>query len=499
MFIITTPIPYTNGKPHLGHLLEGVFNDTIARFYKRLHDGNVLLTMGLDQHGLKIYQTAQKQGITAKELVEKEGLVFKNLWKKFEVLPDAFVETSSKKHAAMCQIFWQKLQGKGLIYKKEYTGLYNLYDEVFVTEKDLNEEGFLLSRPEAKPVEMSEENYFFKLSAFEEKCQKYLQNAQILPQEAKTEILSFLKEGLEDVSISREKSKMPWGVQVPNDEEQVMYVWFDAVINYATACVDEELLEKWLEADENEKSILEEKIFKELKEKYPIDLVYFGKDIAKFHLVFYPAMLMGLEIDPPIQFLRHGMINDKMGRKFSKSLGNGVSPEEILNRYGVDGSRFLILHEINVAGDSNFSFEHFDESFNSHLANNIGNLLMRVTTLIEKNFDGEVDLEEAQNLYDFSKVYKNLHDLEPRLALDEILKASRHGNELLEETKPWVLIKNSQKDEAKKILTNLALLLKNIGENLAIFMPETGEKIVKSVECEKIEKAQVLFQKVEVE
>ena len=496
MHIITTPIPYTNGRPHLGHLLEGIFNDTIARFYRRTTDGNVLLTMGLDQHGLKIYQSAKEAGIDTEIYVEQAGLTYIDLWEKYNVRYDAWVPTSSAEHKIVCGIFWKRLLHAGFIYKKSYEGLYNMFDEAFITEKDLDANGDLPGRPGVKPVMLKEENYFFKLSAFQAKIEAYLSDVRVEPEEARTEMLNFTQEGLQDISISRDAAKMPWGVPVPGDDTQVMYVWFDAVINYATACVNLETIERWKE-NTDLRPVIEEELFAEIQDAFPIKLTYIGKDIAKFHMIFFPAMLMGVELPPPQAFLRHGMINGKDGRKFSKSLGNGVDPKEMEVLFGVEGTRFLILHEINVLGDTNFDMAHCIDSYNAHLANNIGNLLMRVTTLIEQNFGGEVHLEDARVLYDLSSVYTKLDAWDVRGALEEILMAARTGNETLEKEQPWKMIKAGDDVGAKQILTDLAFLLKQIGEMLSIFLPETGDSIYRTITEETITKAKVLFVKVE--
>jgi methionyl-tRNA synthetase len=496
MYIITSPIPYTNGRPHLGHLLEGIFNDTIARFRRRVGDGQVLLTMGLDQHGLKIYQAAQQADIDTELYVEQAGLTFLELWEKYAVRYDAWVPTSSPEHKIVCGIFWKKLLQAGFIYKKQYEGLYNMYDEAFVMEKDLDTNGDLPGRPGVKPILMQEENYFFKLSAFQAKIESYLEHVPVNPEEARTEMLSFAREGLQDISISRERSKMPWGVGVPGDESQVMYVWFDAVINYATACVNLETIERWQENIEL-RPVIEEELFGEISEAFPIDVVYMGKDIAKFHFIFWPAMLMGVGLPPPLSFVRHGMITDKEGRKFSKSLGNGVEPAELEALFGVEGTRFLILHEVNVAGDTHFDRQHFIDSYHAHLANNIGNLLMRVTTLIATHFEGELHLEDAKPLYDMSGIYSCLQVSDVRGALDEILMAARVGNETLEREQPWKMIKAGDGESARRVMTDLAGLLRDIGSNLSIFMPETGNTIYEAITADKITKAPVLFAKIE--
>jgi methionyl-tRNA synthetase len=497
-FVITTPIPYTNAAPHMGHLLEGVYNDTIARYFRRTQDGNVNLTMGLDQHGLKIYQAAQKVGQPIQEFVTEQGQTFVDLWKEFNVKYDSWIPTTSREHQLIAQMFWKRLAKAGFIYKKAYEGLYNMYDEVFILEKDLDENGDLPGRKGVKPTKMQEENYFFKLTAFKDQLIDYLRRTDIRPAGVKQELINFINEDLMDVSFSRDRSKLPWGIPVPGDKDQVIYVWCDALVNYATGCINLETVDRWYEL-EGDRDVIELELWEEINEHFPIDLMYVGKDITRFHLLYWPAMLLGCGVEPPTRCIVHGHINAADGRKMSKSLGNGVAPETLKEMFGIEGSRFIILHDINLYGDTSFDWEVMKESYNSHLANNLGNLLMRVTTLIEKNFDGLVELDDAVTLFEVDTIYKKLEGLDTRDALEEILKAGRMGNELLEQTKPWTLIKEGKMEEAKQVLTNLAKLLNDIGDVLSIFMPETGAKIREIVQEVPMVKAPVLFAKIETE
>jgi methionyl-tRNA synthetase len=497
-YLITTPIPYTNASPHMGHLLEGVYNDTIARYLRRTHDGNVNLTMGLDQHGLKIYQAATKANQPIGEFVTEQGQTFVDLWQQFSVHYDSWIPTTTREHKVVAQMFWKKLASSGHIYKKSYKGLYNMYDEVFVLEKDLDTNGDLPGRPGVKPIEMEEENYFFRLTAFRDTLIDYLNRCDIRPAGVRQEMINFIQDDLQDVSFSRDKSKLPWGIPVPGDDTQVIYVWCDALVNYATGCINLETIDRWYELPV-ERDAIEEELWAEIREAFPIDLMYVGKDITRFHLLYWPAMLIGCGVEPPTRCIVHGHINAADGRKMSKSLGNGVVPQELVDKFGVDGTRFLILHDINLYGDTSFDWEVMRESYNSHLANNLGNLLMRVTTLIEKNFDGLIELDDAEVLFDSDIVFQKLDSLDTREALEELLKAGRLGNEALEQTKPWTLIKEGKTEEARKILTNLAGLLNQIGDVLSIFLPDTGARIREVIQEIPMKKAEVLFVKIEPE
>lgn len=495
MFYITTPIPYTNSQPHLGHLLEGVFNDTIARFYRRVYDGGVILTMGLDQHGLKIYEEAKKEGQDPQVFANEQGEKFKKLWKEFDVKYDAWIPTTSTEHKIVAQLVWKKLADKGFIYKKKYKGLYCKGCEDFYAPSQLNEKGECPVHL-AKPIEMDEENYFFKLSAFSDQILNFLETADIRPKHVAKEQINFVKSGLNDISISREKSRLPWGIAVPGDDEQVMYVWFEALINYLTGAVNLESIDK-IEEFPEQREELEKEIWKDIEEQMPIDLLYASKEIGKFHLVIWTGMLAGVDLALPKRALAHGMINDKEGKKFSKSLGNGVLPKDLVARVGVDGARFTMLHEINIDGDTNFDWNAVIDSYNANLGNKIGNLVMRVTNLVEKQLNGQIKLEKAEKIFDFADVYKHLDNLDTRAALDVVLQGAAKGNELLEETKPWALEKEGKHEQAKQILTNLCGLLKDLAEVISIFLPSTGEAIYKTITQEIITKSDPLFPRVE--
>lgn len=493
MYLITTPIPYTNASPHLGHLLEGVFADTMRRFYQRVSSEGVFLTMGVDQHGLKIYEKAISEKKEPKGFVDEHAETFLKLWDKYEVLHSDFVRTSSERHHIVAQSIWRLLAAQDLIYMKSYTGLYCKDCEDFYAPSQLVDGKCPIHGTE--PIEMQEENYFFRLSNFKDLVGAYLQEAEIKPDYIIKEYTNFIKD-LQDISISRERKRLPWGVPVPGDDTQVMYVWFEALINYLTANVNPETIDKIKEFPHQAEEFQDD-LLKDLQENLPINLMYISKEIAKFHVVIFIAMLAGLDLPLPERVLAHGLINDKNGIKFSKSLGNGVAPQEMEDLFGIDGTRFLMLHEVNIDGDTNFDMQNMIDSYNAHLANNIGNLLMRVTTLIVKYFDGVVDLDSISSKpFDFSEAYTHLHDLDPRSGLEVVLEGARYGNEHLEQKAPWTLAKTNLA-ATKTILTEMAVLLRDLGEVLSIFMPATGETIVGAVTAEQITKAKPLFQKVE--
>jgi methionyl-tRNA synthetase len=543
MFYITTPLPYVNGEPHLGHLLEHIFTDTIRRYRQRAESQEVFLQYGVDQHGLKIYQKALELNQKPEEFATQKSLEFQQIWKKYDCHSDAFVETDSQNHKLLTQIVFKKLLAKNLIYKKSYTGLYCVGCEDFYVETQLDEAGNCPIH-HAKPVEMNEENYFFRLSAFETQVREYLTYAKAknIIEPGVDEWINFMSEGLSDISMSREKARMPWGIEMflpdSTDTEQVMYVWFEALQNYWTALVNPETFDKWREMPELQ-AVVEEEILEEIREGLPIDFMYLGKDISKFHIIILTAMhfamdLAGFEKETteelltdaeildeleipedidlealkfsllPQKTMVHGFINDAQGRKFAKSAGNGVLPQQLFTQFGVDGTRFVILHEVNLFGDTSFDINRIIESYNANLADNLGNVVMRVSTLIEKYFNGYINVENVEVIkldVDLVKVYKELSNFYPQKSMQELFMQSAKINAFLENTKPWSLAKDFETNgaEVKTILTQSARVLIEIGKALSIFMPESGAKIVETFEAAKIVKSEVLFPKIVLE
>lgn len=510
MFYITTPIPYVNGEPHLGHLLEALFNDSIARYRRRSLVEPVVYSMGLDQHGLKIYQKAIEQGITSQEYVDRESQRFTKLWDKFEISNDVLTPTTSPKHKAVAQIVWQKLARKNLIYKKSYTGKYCVGCEAFYTDSQLDNEGKCLIHL-TKTIDMTEENYFFRLSKFQDLIKEYLETARIEPIQYKKEWLNFLNQGLEDISISREKTNLPWGIAVPGDDNQVMYVWFEALINYLTGLVDEESTDKWLEFPLEQKQF-EVEIWDQIERNWPSSLHYMGKDMCKFHLIIWPGLLLGLNLPTPKFSLVHGFINDKNGLKFSKSMGNGILPSQLVEKFGIDGTRFIMLCEMNDREDTNFDWEQVTNQYNSLLANNLGNLVMRVSNLVENMIDGVIDEGYEDLVENLSKnqdsflkldialkpIYEKLENYQTQDAIKLLFAESSKINEYLEQTKPWSLNKDPKnRAYVTYILSNASISLQEIGKALSIFLPETGDKIYQIFSAPRITKAEILFNKVE--
>jgi methionyl-tRNA synthetase len=469
MYIITTPIPYTNASPHLGHLLEGLYTDTIYKYQKYIKNSNPMLTMGLDQHGLKILQQALLANKTPEIFVEETGKTFTDLWSRFNIEYTQFIPTHSKRHILLSQSIFRTLVKNNHIYKKDYTGLYCVGCEDFYAQSQLTEEGNCPIHLN-KPIELAETNYFFRLSNFEQPVLNFLQTVTLKPSNIANEWRSFISQGLKDISCTREAQRLPWGIPVPDDDSQVMYVWIEALLNYCTAIFTQEELEVMTDED----------IVNKLRDSFPIDLMYCSKEISKFHLVIFPALLTALDIPLPLSCICHGMINDDNGIKMSKSLGNVITPDQVLELYTIDETRFIFMHEINIFGDSNFGWDNIKSNYNIFLANNLGNIFTRVTTLATK-FGYNLSATDCK--YDWSKYFESFESGDTKIAFDEIFKACTAGNEYLESTKPWELAKDDNNlPLLKDVLGSSLNLLKEISFYLYPFMPESSEILNQSLE-----------------
>lgn len=370
-FYITTPIFYPNGVPHIGHAYTAIASDVIARFH-RLDGKDVFFLTGTDEHGQKMQQTAEKEGITPLELATKNSQVFKDLWAKLNISYDDYIRTTEKRHYAAAQAIWDKMVEKGDIYHDSYSGWYSVRQEAFFDEKEttLGEDG-IRREPLGSPVEwVEEESYFFRLSAYGDKLlAHYEANPNfILPAERRNEVMSFVKSGLRDLSISR--TTFDWGIPVPNDPKHIMYVWVDALTNYITAAgYPDESAERW--------------------KYWPADIHMIGKDIIRFHAVYWPAFLMSAGIDLPKRVFAHGFLFNR-GEKMSKSVGNVVDPFELVDRYGLDAMRYYFLREVSFGQDGSYNHEAIVNRINADLANDLGNLAQRSLSMVGKHCEGIV-------------------------------------------------------------------------------------------------------------
>ena len=480
-FYITTSIPYLNAPPHLGFALEAVQADVIAR-HQRLRGKDVFFLTGSDEHGAKIARAAEVVKKTPQEFVDREVKLFERLLKDLNISNDDFIRTSDReRHWPGAQTLWQKLADAGDIYKGFYKGLYCVGHEAFVTEKDLNENGECVLHKK-KPEAIEEENYFFKLSKYTEKIKKTVSvgEVKILPEFRKEETLNILKE-IGDISFSRPAKDISWGMPVPGDAAQTMYVWPDALANYITAG----------------------------KKNWPADLQVIGKDIMKFHTVFWLGMLMSAGLPLPKTIFVHGFINLK-GEKMSKSTGNVVDPFPLIEKYGADAVRFYLAHEIPLFNDGDYSKEHFDDVYKGFLVNGLGNLLSRVVKMmsafsaiskpeesalarypIRKNLEflatdkKELSFEEASPVSVVDGVLwpaykKNMEAYDISQAIKNVWIYLGRLDEYIEEYKIYKMVK-SEPEEAKVVLWHLAYSLASAAWMIKPFLPETADKILRAL------------------
>jgi len=461
---ISTSIPYANANPHIGFAMEIIQADLVAR-YKRQKGHNVFFLTGTDEHGSKMWRTAQKQGIEIQEFVNEKAKKFKELTKILNISNDDFIRTTEKRHQQAAKKLWQKIAQNNFFKKKNFQGLYCSGCEAFLTEKDLIE-GKCPYHKKA-PEKLSEKNWFFLLSNLSEQILEILKTnrLEIFPFYRQKEIIQFVKKGLNDISFSRPKENLPWGIDVPSDNNQVMYVWCEALINYISAL------------DYGKEN--QEKFIKFWQKGEKIQII--GKDILRFHAAFWPGMLQAANEELPSKILVHGFLTSS-GEKMSKSLGNVIDPFDIVQKYDSDSLRFYLLHQIPFGRDGDFTEERFQEIRNAYLADSLGNLLSRVHQLaLKANLENFMGIElkdnfalESQKMH--SKVEKNMNKFEFHLALEAIFTFFTFLNRLLNETKPWQKLKEDPQ-KGKILLQYFLESLRQSSYLLAPFLPSTSEKI----------------------
>ncbi|MEE8131447.1 MAG: methionine--tRNA ligase [Candidatus Paceibacterota bacterium] len=466
-FYLTTAIAYVDAPPHMGHVLQFVRTDVLARYY-RLEGKDVFFLTGTDEHGSKLFKTAEQNKISPQELVDKNAAKFKELDNLLNISYNDFIRTTDrKKHWPGAQLIWKKLEEKGDLYKDKYQGHYCSGCEAYLTEKDLVN-GKCIYHDKA-PEFLDEENYFFRLSKYSDKLLKLLKSdeIEIIPASRKKEALNIIKSGLRDVSFSRPKEVLPWGIPVPGDNKQVMYVWCDALTNYISAL-------GYGSAN-----------LKKFKKYWPADLHILGKDNLRFHAIYWPAMLMSAGLPLPKKIYVHGFIISG-GQKMSKTIGNVVDPFEIIRKYGVDPLRYFLLREIPAYEDGDFTEQKFRERYNGELANGLGNFTARVLTLASKAkikaASRGIDKDIIQKIKQTKKEINNtLPDFKFSEALSIIWNLISFGDKYVNQNKPWE--KGDKKKEAKnkKTIINLIAILDGVAELLKPFLPETSEKISKNI------------------
>jgi methionyl-tRNA synthetase len=463
-FYITTSIPYANAKPHIGHLMEFIQADVLAR-YHRFKGDDVFFLTGTDEHGMKMMTTAKELGTTARELADLNSALFRNTKEQYNVSFDGFVRTTDDAHKRGAQKMWMKLKESGDLYKDSYEGLYCVGCEAFVLGKDLVDGKCVNHNKE--PQKLKEENYFFKLSKYGKRIAELIESdkLKIVPESKKHEILEVIKDGLRDVSFSRPKHILEWGIDVPDDPNHVMYVWCDALSNYITAI-----------GYENETAAF--------KKWWPADVHIIGKDILRFHAAIWIGMLISADLPLPKSICVHGFITSE-GKKMSKTLGNVVDPVEYAEKFGVDPLRYYVLKEIPTTDDGDFSKERFNVIYSSELANNIGNLVSRVIAMGGKFFDSKVPKADLKNELLRGKAEETwdeyceaVEGFDFKKALEIVAGFAFYANKYVDDTKPWVLAKDEKTAELEAAIYNLLEMVRQIGLMLKPFLPATSEKIL---------------------
>lgn len=479
-FYITTSIPYVNAAPHIGFALEAIQADALARYHRGKGEDVFFLT-GVDEYGVKIARAAEAAGKAPQEFVDEISEKFLALKTTLNLSVDDFIRTSDKKrHWPGAQKLWLKLVEAGKIYKKKYRGLYCVGHEAFITEKDLTDGKCRDHQKE--PEVIKEENWFFKLSDYTEEIKSKIESGElrIVPESRKNEILALINEGLEDVSFSRPRKDLSWGVPVPNDENHTMYVWCDALSNYITALGYGTF---------DDKSGLPRENAERFFAWWPADVHVIGKDILRFHGAIWPGMLLAAELPLPKTIFVHGFITVG-GEKMSKTVGNVIDPFEVVKKYGADALRYYLLREIPSSDDGDFTYEKFEERYNADLAKGLGNLVARVLTLAQKSDVKKIKSFESEIKNAEKNVEKFIDEFRFNDALAAIWRLIALGDKYVDDKKPWTL--NPDSEEFKETIGSLLFLISEIGRLLSPFLPETSEKIAEQI---KSKQSEILFPK----
>ena len=445
-YFVTTPIYYVNDKPHVGHAYSTIIADTLARYHRALGDEVTFLT-GTDENSQKTVDAAQKSGEDIISYTDRLAGVWKSVWQALNISNTDFIRTTEARHKKIVEEFWKRLWDNGDIYKGRYEGLYCKGHESFMKESDLV--NGLCPDHKIKPEHFAEDNYFFKLKRYEKDLLAFYEKNPnfVIPENRYNEVKNFVREGLEDLSISRQAQK--WGIPVPNDPSQVVYVWFDALINYVSAIG----IEQW--------------------EQHPADVHVIGKDITRFHAIIWPAMLMSAKLPLPKQVAANGFFTVN-GVKISKSLGNAIDPIDLAEKYGAEALRYFLLREIPYGEDGDFSEEKLKERYNADLANGIGNLAARVMKLAEDN------LSEPVSPFLETHLVSPLERFEIGKAIDYVFMKVQNLDKKINDEEPFKLVK-VEPERGKLMINELVRELYHIAETLAPFLPDTSEKIKKAI------------------
>ena len=464
-FYITTPIYYVNDKPHLGHAYTTLCADVMARWHRQQGDEVFFLT-GTDEHGAKVEQSAKEASMKPGEFAAQNAERFKQAWTNLNINYDYFIRTSQPEHEQVARALLQKIYDAGYIYPGAYDGLYCIGCERFIKDNE-TVNGRCELHPNKDLVRQKEKNYFFKLSAFRDKLLQALDSGdyKIVPEGRHKEIVGKLKQGLDDLSISRES--VAWGVRVPWDEKQTIYVWIEALMNYYSAT----------------------QFVPGKKEFWPAEVHLLAKDIVWFHAAIWEAMLMAAGLPLPKVVATHGFFTIG-GQKMSKSLGNVIDPNDLVKEFGVDATRYLLLSQVSFTTDGDISLERFRERYESDLANGLGNTFSRVTNMVEKY---GLPAADSAKVPPERAVQHDIDNFQFDVALGKIFGFLRTIDQEIEQTKPWQLAKEGNENKVQEFLNGWVQELRQVGKMLAPFMPETSQKITAALRAERITKAEPLF------
>lgn len=466
-FYVTTPIYYASGKPHIGHAYTTIAADVLARYYRKLlGEENVYFLTGTDEHGLKVAEKAKKMKKTPKEFVDNLVVDYKDLWQSLNISNNDFIRTTDEKHKSFVKKFVVKLKEAGVLYEDEYEGLYCIGCEKFLQKKDLNDEGKCVDHL-TKPELVKEKNWFFDLNGekggrnFLAEIKALIESGklQIAPDAMKQEVLGLLKQGMPNFSISRNKNKVQWGIELPWDSEQLVYVWADALSNYISALQG---------GNEN---------------FWPANVQLLGKDILKFHMIYWPAMLMAIGYELPEKLFAHGHFTVD-GQKMSKTIGNVIDPKEMVEEFGSDVSKYLLLSAFPFGQDGDIAKDKFKENYNAFFANHLGNFVNRVLSLVYKNYDQAIpQVEKFSNskIENFiQEAWQDYHHNIKEIRLDRSIQVVsdiiRYGNEYITELEIWKLVKED-KVKAGQHFYDLTELLRHLVLMLEPILPESADKI----------------------
>jgi len=471
-FYITTPIYYPSGEPHMGHAYSSIIADIFARFNK-LNGFNVFFLTGTDEHGLKIQREAEKKNLSPKEFCDVLSNKFISLTKTLNLSNNDFIRTTEQRHFNSVTELWKKLEKSGDIYLSKYSGWYSISDEAFYDEEETTlKNNKKISTTSGSPVDwVEEESYFFKLSAWQNKLLDYYDKHDdfIMPSSRKNEVTQFVKKGLKDLSISR--TSFNWGIKVPSNDKHVIYVWLDALTNYLSALNYPDV---------------KNKLFKDF---WPASVHIIGKDILRFHAIYWPAFLMAANIELPKQIYAHGWIlsDDK---KMSKSTGNILDPIKIIDEYGIDQLRYYLTKEVSLGNDGSISLKNLKNCINNDLANNYGNLCQRVFSFIEKNCDNQIPkpgvLSDIDNLLidnlknSFSDLEKHINQRELNIYLKKVISFSFDANKYFNDSEPWA-VKKVNIVRMNTILFTIVEQIKNISLLLNPIIPIATNKILDKI------------------